>query len=149
MNILIEKHFEYIANYLWQQSITNINSILSNEEKKQFNITDYYYLTMIYNMENPNLGDIAEKLKLTKPAISALVKRLEKNELVNKIKSKEDGRIYYLKVTEKGMKIIAGDNALYEQFSNLISENASKEQVEELNYLLDKIVKILKNHENK
>lgn len=146
---MIEKNFEYIANYLWQQSINNINLILSNEEKKQFNITDYYYLTMIYNMENPNLGEIAEKLKLTKPAISALVKRLEKNELVNKIKSEEDGRIYYLKVTEKGMKIIAGDNALYEQFANLISENASKEQVEELNYLLDRIVKILKSDENK
>ena len=149
MNMSIEKHFEYISNHLWQQSINNIDSILSSEEKKQFNITDYYYLTMIYNMENPNLGDIAEKLKLTKPAISALVKRLEKNELVNKIKSEEDGRIYYLKVTEKGMNIIAGDNALYEQFAKLISENASKEQIEELNYLLDKIVKILKSDENK
>ena len=85
MIILIEKHFEYIANYLWQQSINNINSILSSEEKKQFNITDYYYLTTIYNMDNPNLGEVAEKLKLTKPAISALVKRLTKNDLIEKI----------------------------------------------------------------
>lgn len=99
---MIEKHFEYIANYLWQQSMNNINLILSTEEKKQFNITDYYYLTTIYNMENPNLGEIAEKLKLTKPAISALAKRLIKNELVEKVKSEEDGRIYYLKVTKKG-----------------------------------------------
>ena len=144
---MIEKHFEYIANYLWQQSINNINLILSTEEKKQFNITDYYYLTTIYNMENPNLGEIAEKLKLTKPAISALVKRLVKNELVEKVKSEEDGRIYYLKVTEKGIKIIEGDNAIYKQFANLISEITSEKKLEELNFLFNKVVKILKNKE--
>jgi len=145
MIILIEKHFEYIANYLWQQSINNINSILSNEEKKQFNITDYYYLTTIYNMDNPNLGEVAEKLKLTKPAISALVKRLTKNELIEKFKSNEDGRIYYLKVTEKGIKIIEGDNAVYSQFTSLISEIISENQSKELNCLLGEVVKLLKN----
>lgn len=147
MNILIEKHFEYISNYLWQQSINNINSILSTEEKKQFNITDYYYLTTIYNMSNPNLGEVAEKLKLTKPAISALVKRLVKNELIEKIKSDEDGRIYYLQVTEKGRKIIEGDNDLYLQFNNLISEMISEEQLKELDSVLDKIVTLLKTKE--
>jgi DNA-binding MarR family transcriptional regulator len=147
MIILIEKHFEYIANYLWQQSINNIDSILSNEEKKQFNITDYYYLTTIYNMDNPNLGEVAEKLKLTKPAISALVKRLIKNELIEKIQSNEDGRIYYLKITEKGIKIIEGDNALYSQFTDLISEIISKDQLKELDCLLDEVVKILRNKE--
>jgi Transcriptional regulators len=143
----IEKHFEYIANYLWQQSINNIDSILSTEEKKQFNITDYYYLTTIYNMDNPNLGEVAEKLKLTKPAISALVKRLIKNDLIEKIKSDEDGRIYYLKVTEKGIKIIEGDNALYVQFTDLISQIVSKDKLKELDCLLGEIVKLLRNKE--
>ena len=147
MIILIEKHFEYIANYLWQQSINNINSILSNEEKKQFNRTDYYYLTTIYNMDNPNLGEVAEKLKLTKPAISALVKRLTKNDLIEKIKSNEDGRIYYLKVTEKGIKIIEGDNAVYSQFTGLLNGIISENQLKELNCLLGEVVKLLKNRE--
>ena len=144
---MIEKHFEYIANYLWQQSINNINSILSNEEKKQFNITDYYYLTTIYNMDNPNLGEVAEKLKLTKPAISALVKRLTKNDLIEKIKSNEDGRIYYLKVTEKGIKIIEGDNAVYSQFTGLLNGIISEDQLKELNCLLGEVAKLLKNRE--
>lgn len=143
----IEKHFEYISNHLWQQSINNIDSILSNEEKKQFNITDYYYLTTIYNMDNPNLGEVAEKLKLTKPAISALVKRMIKNELIEKIQSNEDGRIYYLKVTEKGRKIIEGDNALYIKFANLIGGITSEEQLKELDSLLGEVVKLLKAKE--
>lgn len=147
MSIVIEKDFEYIANYLWQQSINNIDSILSSEEKKQFNITDYYYLTTIYNMDNPNLGEVAEKLKLTKPAISALVKRMIKNELIEKIQSDEDGRIYYIKVTERGRKIIEGDNAVYSQFTSLISEIISEDQLKELNCLLNEVVSRLKNKE--
>ena len=143
----IEKHFEYISNHLWQQSINNIDSILSSEEKKQFNITDYYYLTTIYNMDNPNLGEVAEKLKLTKPAISALVKRLIKNDLIEKVQSNEDGRIYYLKVTKKGIKIIEGDNAVYSKFTKLIGEIISEEQLKELDCLLGQVVKLLKTKE--
>lgn len=143
----IEKHFEYISNHLWQQSINNIDSILSSEEKKQFNITDYYYLTTIYNMYNPNLGEVAEKLKLTKPAISALVKRLIKNDLIEKVQSNEDGRIYYLKVTKKGIKIIEGDNVVYSKFTKLIGEIISKEQLKELDCLLGEVVKLLKTKE--
>lgn len=144
---MIEKHFEYIANYLWQQSINNIDSILSNEEKTQFNITDYYYLTTIYNMDNPNLGEVAEKLKVTKPAISALVKRMIKNELIEKIQSNEDGRIYYLKVTEKGIKIIEGDNVVYSKLTGLISGIISEKQLKELECLLGEVVNRLKNKE--
>lgn len=140
----IEKHFEYISNHLWQQSINNIDSILSSEEKKQFNITDYYYLTTIYNMDNPNLGEVAEKLKLTKPAISALVKRLIKNDLIQKVQSNEDGRIYYLKITKKGIRIIEGDNEVYSKFTKLIGEIISEEQIEELDCLLGEVVRILK-----
>ena len=44
------------------------------------------------------------------------------NELIEKIQSDEDGRIYYIKVTERGRKIIEGDNAVYLQFTSLISE---------------------------
>lgn len=143
----IEKHFEFISNHLWQQSINNIDSILSSEEKRQFNITDYYYLTTIYNMDNPNLGEVAEKLKLTKPAISALVKRLIKNDLIEKVQSNEDGRIYYLKVTKKGIKIIEGDNAVYLKFTKLISEIVSEEQIKELDCLLGEVVKLLKTKE--
>jgi DNA-binding MarR family transcriptional regulator len=53
-----------------------------------------------------------------------------KNELIEKIQSDEDGRIYYIKVTERGRKIIEGDNAVYSQFTSLISEIISEDQLQ-------------------
>lgn len=39
-----------------------MNTILSGPENNQFNIADYFYLTMIHNMGNPNFGDVAKKV---------------------------------------------------------------------------------------
>ena len=98
-------------------------------------------------MDNPNLGEVAEKLKLTKPAISALVKRMIKNEMIEKIQSDVDGRIYYIKVTERGRKIIEGDNAVYSKLTGLISGIVSEKQLKELDCLLGEIVNSLKSKE--
>ena len=51
-------------------------------------------------MEHPNFGDVAKALNLTKPAVSALIKRLMRHELVEKIQCIEEKRIFYLCLTE-------------------------------------------------
>lgn len=142
---MLEKNIAYICNYLWNESINNVNSILSNDETNSFNLNDYFYLTTIYNLGNPNLGDVARELKLTKPAISALVARLSKNQLIEKTQSEEDRRIFYLHVTDKGKQIIEGDNLLYTQLSEIIENLASENQLKDLQELLEKVVNTLKN----
>lgn len=91
---MIDNNISLIANYFWKESINNISNTLSDAQISNFNMNDYYYLTSIYQLGTPQLGELAAKLNLTKPAISALVKRLEKNELIVKTQSKEDKRIY-------------------------------------------------------
>ncbi|PJI08409.1 MULTISPECIES: MarR family transcriptional regulator [Clostridium] len=138
---MIEKSISLIANYMWGKSIENIKNTLSEEQIKDFNMNDYYYLTMIYELKNPKLSDIADKLKVTKPAVSALAKRLAKNEMVIKIQSETDKRVYYLKLTEKALKIIEGDNELYHDIATILEEKLGDNEVEEL---LQYIIKNIK-----
>lgn len=140
---MIEKNITLIANYFWKESIKNISDTLSDTQMSNFNMNEYYYLTSIYQMGTPKLGELATKLNLTKPAISALVKRLEKNELITKTQSEEDKRIYYLNLTDKGIKIIQGDNELYSKLSNIFSDLLTNEQVNMVDNLLEKVVKML------
>lgn len=142
---MIEKYISYISNYLWQQSVKNIESVLSKEEMSRFNISDYYYLTSIYFMEKPNFGDVAERLGLTKPAISAMVKRLITSGLLQKIQSSEDKRIFYLDLTDKARRIVEGDNELYLEFMQVISSLIDDTQMELLECLLGQTVEKLKN----
>ncbi len=137
---MIEDSIAFIANYFWKESISNINDTLSDTQMINFNMNDYYYLTEIYQLGRPKLGELASKLNLTKPAISALTKRLEKNELVTKTQSQQDKRVYYIGLTDKGIKIIQGDNKLYSNLSNLLNDLLTNEQINMINDLLLKIV---------
>lgn len=143
---MIENSITYIANYLWQKSMQNIDTILTKEEKDKFNVADYYYLTAIHYMNRPNFGEVAEKLNLTKPAISALVRRLEGIGFLQKQQSEEDRRIYYLELTEKGKKIAEGDKSLYKQFSDVIRNQITPEQMEQVECLLEQVAVILKGN---
>ncbi|MDF2988974.1 MAG: transcriptional regulator, MarR/EmrR family [Eubacterium sp.] len=69
-----------------------------------------------------------------------MVRRLEKNGLVEKTQSNEDKRIFHLDLTEKGLKIIEGDYQLYEKFSKLFKNTFSTEQLDMLIDTLDKVV---------
>jgi DNA-binding MarR family transcriptional regulator len=137
---MIENNISLIANYFWKQSISNISNTLSEAQISNFNMNDYYYLTSIYQLGTPKLGELATKLNLTKPAISALVKRLEKNDLIVKIQSKEDKRVYFLNLTDKAIRIIEGDNKLYENLSNTFSDFLTDEEINIVDNLLQKVV---------
>ncbi|AJA49906.1 transcriptional regulator, MarR/EmrR family protein [Clostridium pasteurianum DSM 525 = ATCC 6013] len=117
---MLKDNFAFIANYLWRESIKNLNTHLSENELKNFSNNDYYYLTTIYYLKKPNFSEIAEALGLTKPAISIIIKKLTKMDLIEKKQSDEDRRIYYVNLTEKGKKIVEGDEELYSKFDLLI-----------------------------
>ena len=138
---MIAENLEALTNYLWHESTKKINTLLTNET--DFNISDYYYLTAISNMEHPNFGDVAHALNLTKPAVSALIKRLIRHDLIEKIQCEEDKRIFYLSITEKGKKMIEGDSSLYTRMEALIANSVNKDQLQDLDVLLDIVVSLL------
>lgn len=124
---MIKNSIAFIANQLWMQSIKNINSQLSESDVKKFSSQDYYYLTTIYYMKGPNFSEVAEKLNLTKPAISAIVSKLSNMGLVEKIQSKDDKRIHYMYLTDKGKKIVEGDEELYSRIESMIKNTIDDE----------------------
>jgi DNA-binding MarR family transcriptional regulator len=146
---MIKDDIAYIANFLWRESIRNLSLQLTEQEIKLFSSNDYYYLTTIYYMDNPNFSQLAGALKLTKPAISAIIRKLTGMGLIGKVQSAEDKRIFYIHVTEKGKKIIDGDNVSYERIDLLVRELVSSEEkykiVEEL---LESIVDRLGMHKS-
>lgn len=146
---MIKDSIPYIANYMWRESINNLSTHLSETELKSFSSNDYYYLTTIFYLGKPNFTQVAEALKLSKPAISVFVRKLTKLGLVEKIQSEEDKRIYYVCITEKGKKIIAGDEELYNNIDLLIQDHLrNDEQYHFIDVLLCDIAQSLKNTEN-
>jgi len=142
---MLTDNFAFISNYVCRESIKNLNKHLSESELKSFSNNDYYYLTAIYHLGKPNFSQIADELGLTKSAISILVKKLMKMNLMEKVQSEEDKRVYYINFTEKGKKIVEGDEVLYLRLSSLMkSFLTNDEQYEFIDTLLNKVVLSLK-----
>jgi len=51
------------------------------------------------------IGELTEKLQTTQPAVSQIVKRMEKKELIRKEVSREDKRNVYVCPTERGSEL--------------------------------------------
>ena len=142
---MIQDKFAYISNYICQESMKNVNENLSDSDQKSFCYNDYYYLVTIYNMGRPNFSQLASELGLTKPAISVIIRKLSKIGLIEKMQSEKDKRVFYLSITEKGRKIVQGDEALYQRISLLIKKHTKDEEhYEFLETLLSQIVQELK-----
>ncbi|HEX2947833.1 MAG TPA: MarR family transcriptional regulator [Clostridia bacterium] len=142
---MIEENISFISNYFWKKSVDNINEILTEGQIKSFNMNDYYYLTVIYQLGTPKLGEVAEELHLTKPSISAMVQRLSGNGLVEKVQSDKDKRVFHLKLTSKGLKIVQGDYALYRNLAEVILNFLTIKQKSDAEGLLDMVVAVLKD----
>lgn len=118
----MEENFAKLVNLLWEKCINNLNNNLEEDEKSNFSNNDYYYLLIIRSLEKPNFSMIAERLHITKPAVTALVNKLSAMGMVEKIQSETDRRVYYVQLSQKGDKILDGDNEVYRWVSRTIRD---------------------------
>lgn len=128
----MEENFSKLINLLWGECIQNINSNLEEEEQGKFSNNDYYYLLMIQSMNQPNFSAIAEQLQMTKPAVTAVVRKLQKMNLVEKTQSEKDKRMYYVSLTPKGEKLLSGDRAVYQWMTDTMNSLCKDEQEQKL-----------------
>lgn len=124
----MEEKFSNLVNLLWEECIRNLNTTLNEEEVNKFSNNDYYYLLVINSLQKPNFSQIAENLSLTKPAVSAIVRKLINMKLVEKQQSTEDKRIYNVVLTTKGRSILQGDKAVYKWVTDTIKDNVTSEK---------------------
>lgn len=124
----MEEKFSILINLLWERCIKNLNNILTEDEANKFSNNDYYYLLVIQFLQKPNLSLIAEKLSLTKPAVSVIVRKLMNMNLITKVQSVEDKRVFIVELTEKGSNILSGDRSIYKWVTDNMADIVDKEE---------------------
>lgn len=80
------------------------------------------------------VSDLSEKLGLSNSTVSGILDRLENQGLVERIRSKEDRRVVYVKVTDEFRK---HSKKHFEEMNKLIENMMSKAAPEELDIILE------------
>jgi DNA-binding MarR family transcriptional regulator len=107
---------------------------------ENININFFQYIDAIGDMENPTYGEVAKKLKLSRPAITAIVNKLIKQNLAYKEQSTADKRTFYIKLTKNGHEIYNSCRLAHNDLEKYIAEKLSKEEYEQLVYLLGRVI---------
>ncbi|MBY0217828.1 MarR family transcriptional regulator [Paenibacillus illinoisensis] len=117
---------------------------LKHEEMKKHDFSDVnfsllQYILNIGEFDNLTFSDLAEKMNITKPAVTASIQKLIEKGLVTKQQSLEDKRIFYLSLTEKGQEVFKVSKIANSKLEEMIRRKLSRDEVEQLRFLLAKV----------
>ncbi|HWK42482.1 MAG TPA: MarR family transcriptional regulator [Croceibacterium sp.] len=101
-------------------------------------------LGAILNMEgNPSQSDVARRLQLEGATITRMVDILSKEGLVERLPDPGDRRVNLLSITPKGEEETRKIFAIYDMMRDHILEGISPEEIDEMQRLIDKMLKRL------
>ncbi|MDX3915485.1 MULTISPECIES: MarR family winged helix-turn-helix transcriptional regulator [Olivibacter] len=106
--------------------------------------THYNLVEYIYRKGKTTGKKLTMDFGISAPAISRQVKFLLENDLLSQEQSDEDRRVFYLKATDKGKLLIDASESFREHVTKQASVILSKKELEDLAYLLNKVLTKIK-----
>jgi len=102
--------------------------VLPELEKAHINIPQFHILEILQEEGERTMGQLAKRLYITTSAVTNLVTKLLKHNLVNRRHSLDDRRLILIKISEKGREIVARVwEQVYEFFGSLLT-NLNQEE---------------------
>lgn len=97
------------------------------------------YIRRFNRQEGVTTTEVAEQLGLSKPTVTEMVKKFKKMDCVYKQSCPNDGRVHYVKLTEKGQRIADLEQLTIERLSSRLNERLSQEDLMVLSSILEKL----------
>lgn len=83
--------------------------------------------------------EIADRMIQVVPAITGLIDRLEKQELVTRRRCAEDRRVVYVEITAKGLTLLKQLDTPVEEMHKALVGHLTRPELKELSRLLEKV----------
>jgi len=100
---------------------------------------------LLLNENNLTQVDIANKVCVKPSTITIILRKMEKNNLIEKKIDKNNRRVFYISLTEKGKLVAAQAKMIIEKIEGKITAGIDIEEKERLKYLLLKIISEIDN----
>lgn len=134
----IEKDLRYIAGIIKQKG----REILSN-----YTITPPQFVALQWLFEDGDMtiGELSHKMYLAFSTTTDLIDRMEKNQLVKRVKDEKDRRVVRIHLLDEGVRIIDEVIKKRQIYLSEILENFSEEEVTLLKKNLRKLYENMKD----
>jgi DNA-binding MarR family transcriptional regulator len=97
------------------------------------------YIKKFDQHEYVTISKLAEILDLSKPSVTEMIKKFIKLDCIYKQKCHEDGRVYYIHLTDKGKCIARFEDLTIKKVVSRIMESLDEDEINTLITLLSKV----------
>ena len=142
--IKMSKEFQAARHEALLNILRTANSIDKKAQKffGRFGLTQAQYnVLVVLNLEGNNLTQvqIGDRLVVTRANITSILDKLEKKGYVRRQSNKSDRRIFQIKLTSAGRKIIEDIEPVYVEEVNRCMKGLTDNQCEQLTRSLEKV----------
>ena len=116
---------------------------------EELNLTYTQYIVMMVFWEHGGMTEkeLGERVKLDSGTLAPLLKRLEKQGLINRIRPEVNERKLFISLTEQGEKLKKRALSVPDTMRECL--DLSQEELEQLRFLLDKALNKMENRERR
>lgn len=107
---------------------------------KEISLPQMLTLEIINEPHDVNVSTIAQEMNITNSSASTLINRLYKKELLDYINDKEDRRVKYLKLSEKGVNVLNIFVKCQNKAADKLTANLSTKEKEDLANIMAKML---------
>lgn len=130
-------------------TLQRLQHIRFNELIKDLNQSEYIFLKILYKLIKKSgtnsvyVATIAKELEISTPAVSKMLKNLEKKQYIKREVDTLDRRNTFVFLTEKGIATKKETDIFFEDFFNKIYKKVKKEDINQFLYLAKKISNVI------
>lgn len=127
---------------LWLKLSKDLKIHMENELAPSLTESQLNVLELLIARERMKPSDLLEYLATTPAAVTTLLDRMEKNELIVRERDEKDRRIVWIHVTEKGKAECRRGIEIRDKFLNAYLDRISAHNQQLLVYLLGKVANL-------
>jgi DNA-binding MarR family transcriptional regulator len=116
---------------------------LQSAEFSELSMKQIVYLETIAALERPTFSDLARRLEVSKPSVTAIVDKLVQKGYVERVQSAEDKRAYHILLTAKGASLSEIHHQIHQHIARHFSEALTAAELDQLAGLLHKVIRHL------
>lgn len=110
-----------------------------------YSLQQYKVLAILSLDDHLTMGEIRDNTLVTKQAVTGLIERLKRNELIETSSDKKDRRITRITLTSKGNEVLKAAQPHRIQGNREAFSVLSDEEVNQLSTILDKLIHHIKD----
>lgn len=132
----------HLFNEIWELE----EKAIITEEYKDITNNDMHIIEAIGLGEGNNMSTIAKKLNITVGSLTTSMNSLVKKKYTERIRSEEDRRVVYIRLTEKGIKAYHHHEEFHKKMTDTVVEALDQEEVPVLVKTLNSLAEFFRSY---